>query len=222
MAGFRGRAARGLVRATEPARCGRGGARAIMGCGRPRYADGGSRARQAVGDHGCGGRGWRESRSRLFVPDQWKVLRDLRLAALHDAPHAFLGSAEAEQGRMPVDWRRECVSHRWLLASVWTTSTPESPRSSYRTTSTRTWSPSGCTALPPPWCGHGADPCGRDAGPRGRPRRAQPVGHRRQRGGPCHLRLARLPAGGSDQAPRPPRRREEEEFSKKLAVTGDR
>jgi GNAT superfamily N-acetyltransferase len=42
---------------------------------------------------------------RPLVPDEWQTLRDLRLAALLDAPYAFASSYESALTRTEQEWR---------------------------------------------------------------------------------------------------------------------
>jgi GNAT superfamily N-acetyltransferase len=42
---------------------------------------------------------------RAFVPDDWAVLREVRLAALLDAPYAFYSTYEQTVGRAEQEWR---------------------------------------------------------------------------------------------------------------------
>ncbi|MHB1876332.1 MAG: GNAT family N-acetyltransferase [Streptosporangiaceae bacterium] len=49
-------------------------------------------------------------------PDEWPVLRALRLAALADAPEAFGTTAECEQARDEAEWRRRLSGGSLYLA----------------------------------------------------------------------------------------------------------
>ncbi len=42
---------------------------------------------------------------RPLLPDDWRILRDLRLAALLDAPYAFGSTYESTAGRTEQEWR---------------------------------------------------------------------------------------------------------------------
>ena len=55
---------------------------------------------------------------RTATMDEWHVLRDIRLAALQDAPNAF-GSSYAEQAAsVEADWRRRISRGRTFFAFV--------------------------------------------------------------------------------------------------------
>ena len=55
---------------------------------------------------------------RTATIEEWQVLRDIRLAALRDAPHAF-GSTYAEQAASAeADWRRRIRRGRTFFAYV--------------------------------------------------------------------------------------------------------
>ena len=53
---------------------------------------------------------------KLLVPGEWPLLRDMRLAALHDSPHAFLASYQAEKAFDEVRWRSEFDRGDWTVS----------------------------------------------------------------------------------------------------------
>jgi GNAT superfamily N-acetyltransferase len=62
---------------------------------------------------------------REMVPDEWRTLREIRLAALRDAPDAF-GSTYGEQAAFgEVDWRRRITNGGAFLAYLPEVSTAE-------------------------------------------------------------------------------------------------
>jgi GNAT superfamily N-acetyltransferase len=42
---------------------------------------------------------------RVLLPDDWRILRELRLAALLDAPYAFVSTYESTANRTEQEWR---------------------------------------------------------------------------------------------------------------------
>lgn len=50
--------------------------------------------------------------------DEWSTLRALRLGALQDSPHAFLGSLAGESKRSETAWRRLAADGVWLVARI--------------------------------------------------------------------------------------------------------
>ena len=53
---------------------------------------------------------------RAVTPADWGILRDLRLAALKDAPHAFASTYEREAGLGESWWRDSVNSLAWFTA----------------------------------------------------------------------------------------------------------
>jgi ribosomal protein S18 acetylase RimI-like enzyme len=52
----------------------------------------------------------------LLGPDKWFWLRDVRLAALQDSPHAFLSSYERENDYGEDQWRAEFSRGEWYTS----------------------------------------------------------------------------------------------------------
>jgi RimJ/RimL family protein N-acetyltransferase len=50
----------------------------------------------------------------LLKPDEWKVLRDLRLNALADSPGQFMASLEIEGEYQEARWRDELIRDEWF------------------------------------------------------------------------------------------------------------
>ena len=53
---------------------------------------------------------------KLLVPGEWPLLRDMRLAALRDAPHAFLASYQTEKAFDELRWRAEFGRGDWTVS----------------------------------------------------------------------------------------------------------
>jgi ribosomal protein S18 acetylase RimI-like enzyme len=57
-----------------------------------------------------------EVQVRLAQPDEWGVVRDVRLAALADAPDAFASTVGREAGQTEAEWRSRIAVSPWFLA----------------------------------------------------------------------------------------------------------
>jgi ribosomal protein S18 acetylase RimI-like enzyme len=55
---------------------------------------------------------------RLLVPDEWLTLRDIRLTALRESPHAFLSTFAQEKTYDEARWRAEFVRGDWTVGIV--------------------------------------------------------------------------------------------------------
>ncbi len=55
---------------------------------------------------------------RTFIPDDWRAYRDVRLAALADAPHAFSSTLESARNYEERDWRNRLTSGNLVIHAV--------------------------------------------------------------------------------------------------------
>lgn len=55
---------------------------------------------------------------RPLVPDEWFILRDIRLTALAESPHAFLSTYERERAYSEDQWRTEFTRGDWNVGFV--------------------------------------------------------------------------------------------------------
>ena len=53
---------------------------------------------------------------RFLRPADWRTLRDVRLAALQDSPHAFTSRYAQERRWTEREWRRTLKSSTWIVA----------------------------------------------------------------------------------------------------------
>jgi GNAT superfamily N-acetyltransferase len=53
---------------------------------------------------------------RALAPDQWSLIREVRLRSLADAPGAFTSSYEREAAFDEATWRSRAVSCQWFVA----------------------------------------------------------------------------------------------------------
>ena len=61
-------------------------------------------------------------RVRRADPDEWAAVREVRLAALADAPDAFASTMRREAARGELQWRSRITASPWFLA--WRAGTP--------------------------------------------------------------------------------------------------
>ena len=55
---------------------------------------------------------------RRLEPDEWPLFRDLRLAALRDAPSAFWSTYDREVGYDDAEWQRFLTRATWFTVEV--------------------------------------------------------------------------------------------------------
>jgi ribosomal protein S18 acetylase RimI-like enzyme len=55
---------------------------------------------------------------KQLSPDEWGVLRDIRLSALRESPHAFLSTYELEKRFDEYRWRAEFTRGNWHVGIV--------------------------------------------------------------------------------------------------------
>lgn len=53
-----------------------------------------------------------------LTPDEWRTLREVRLSALSESPHAFLSTYEAESKYNESRWRTEFARGEWYVGMV--------------------------------------------------------------------------------------------------------
>ena len=53
---------------------------------------------------------------RELERSEWRILRDIRLRALRDSPHAFTSHYDCEVQLPEHAWRRRCDRGRWVVA----------------------------------------------------------------------------------------------------------
>ena len=55
---------------------------------------------------------------KLLARDEWHRLRDIRLSALHESPHAFLTTYGREQAYNEDQWRAEFTRGEWNIGII--------------------------------------------------------------------------------------------------------
>jgi GNAT superfamily N-acetyltransferase len=55
---------------------------------------------------------------RVLSPEEWQLARATRLAALQDAPQAFLPTRPPESSWTEDRWRRSCITSLWVVAQA--------------------------------------------------------------------------------------------------------
>jgi GNAT superfamily N-acetyltransferase len=53
---------------------------------------------------------------KVLTPDDWRMLRTARLAALEDSPHAFTSSYDRESKWEDLKWQRSLTTSTWVVA----------------------------------------------------------------------------------------------------------
>jgi ribosomal protein S18 acetylase RimI-like enzyme len=54
----------------------------------------------------------------LLTPDEWRTLREVRLSALSESPHAFLSTYEEESKYDESKWQTEFVRGDWYVGMI--------------------------------------------------------------------------------------------------------